>query len=197
MRIINLFLSFLLIGSMVISCKNKEASEAPSKNKLIIEDTISDSPNGESVIEPRLLDKIENYLLTQFLDERDLRSMSRDERKFQAEEIDLNNDGKKEVFIKLSSTYFCGTGGCTILLLDDELNLITKFTVADTPIYVKKSSGNYADLYLRSAGKWRELTYENGSYPTNPSMVKAVEEPSKDEVDILFPDTNQPIKYDF
>lgn len=121
--------------------------------------------------------KIGNYLRKNYLDEADLRSISTEQRKFQFSTIDLNSDGVDEIFVYLNSNYFCGSGGCTFLLLDKTLNLITKFTVTKTPILISNEIENYwKKLYLFSNGGYREMIYNARyrSYPSNPSMEKII-----------------------
>lgn len=60
-------------------------------------------------------------------------------RKFRAESADLNKDGKPEIFIALTGPYFCGSGGCSFLLLDASGKLMTTFTVSDYPVFVTES----------------------------------------------------------
>lgn len=92
-------------------------------------------------------------------------------RKFIYSEYDLNQDGKKEIFIGLTGGYFCGSGGCTVLLLDSNRDLLTKFTVADYPFTVLSSiTNNWKDLIVKSGGKQRILRFNGKAYPSNPSI---------------------------
>ncbi|MFD1079553.1 DUF6624 domain-containing protein, partial [Longispora fulva] len=64
-----------------------------------------------------LAKRIRNYLTSEYLTANDLEIITQEQRKFQLFQIDLNNDGEKEVFVNFITPYFCGSGGCTILLL--------------------------------------------------------------------------------
>ena len=55
----------------------------------------------------------------------DIVAMTDSDRKFQMYKIDLNKDGKQEIFVRFLTPYFCGTGGCNFLLLDHEGEIIT------------------------------------------------------------------------
>lgn len=99
-----------------------------------------------------------------------MREIARQYRYFAA---DLNDDGLNEIMISFIGPWFCGSGGCTMLLLDQEFNVITRFTVMQTPIWAEDDpNGNWKLLLVRSSGELKELRYENGSYPSNPSVVE-------------------------
>lgn len=98
-------------------------------------------------------------------------------RKFIYSEYDLNQDGKKETFIGLTGGYFCGSGGCTALLLADNGDLITKFTVAEYPFTISTSAtNNWKDILIESAGKQHLLKFDGKTYPSNPSIQPEVKE---------------------
>lgn len=96
-------------------------------------------------------------------------------RKFIFFEYDLNEDGKKEIFVGLIGTYFCGSGGCTQYLLDNEGNVITKFTVAGYPVVIDNNKTNgWKDLFIQSGGKTRIVKFDGKKYPSNPSTLTAL-----------------------
>lgn len=105
---------------------------------------------------------VQNYLSQVYPD------VPKDYRKFEFYSSDLNSDGSPEYFVKLISPYFCGTGGCTILLLDSELNLLKKFTVSDVFYLQTERSNGWKVILTQSEGQWRKLEYP---YPNNPSVV--------------------------
>lgn len=180
----------IFTGLIFSSCKNQDSEKSSTKtNNMVAEETESD------VEKLKLLDKIENYILTEYLTERDLRTMSTEERKFQLYEIDLNNDGKKEFFINFVTPYFCGSGGCSVLLLSDQMEAITEFTVTRTPIYVEESMENgWRILMVQSEGKWRKLIYEDGEYPSNPSVVEINNSGPTEGANILFDNDQNNLK---
>jgi len=95
-------------------------------------------------------------------------------RRFIFSTYDLNQDGKNETFIGLRGMYFCGSGGCTALLLNSDWELLTKFTVMDFPLTVStEATGGWKNLIVRSAGKLRELKFNGKSYPSNASVQPA------------------------
>lgn len=93
-------------------------------------------------------------------------------RKFIFFEYDLNDDGKKEIFVGFVGMYFCGTGGCTQLLLDNDGNEINTFTVADYPIVIDNHKTNgWKDLFIRSGNKDHIVKFDGKKYPSNPSLL--------------------------
>jgi hypothetical protein len=98
--------------------------------------------------------------------------ISKENRRFIFFETDLNDDGNNEIFVGFNGIDFCGTGGCTALLLATNGKLITYFTVADYPfiIYNEKTKG-WKNLVVRSNHADRLLTWNGNKYPSNPSLA--------------------------
>lgn len=92
-------------------------------------------------------------------------------RKFIFFEYDLNGDSKKEIFVGLIGPYFCGSGGCTVLLLDNQGNRIDTFTVVDYPIVIDSQKSNgWDNLFMMSGGKYHIMKFNGKKYPSNPSV---------------------------
>lgn len=71
--------------------------------------------------------------------------------------VDLNSDGRDEVFVYLLGSIFCGTGGCNLLLFTETqqgFSLINEFTTARLPVIVsaKKTKGWKNIAWLKSGG---------------------------------------------
>jgi hypothetical protein len=104
------------------------------------------------------------------------------ERKFFYNPVDLNDDGKSEYLVGLLGSDFCGSAGCTMLVLNSKFGINTKMTVVQFPVYVgppasKEVTKGYSNLYVGAKGKGNVKMAWNGSkYPTNPSMAKSVPE---------------------
>ncbi|SPE41402.1 conserved exported hypothetical protein [Candidatus Sulfopaludibacter sp. SbA3] len=105
--------------------------------------------------------------------------IGRDEKttRYSAAFVDLSGGGKQEVIVYLRGPW-CGSGGCTTLVLarmGDSYRLITKISITRLPIRVleNKSHG------WRSIGIWVEgrimpyyeveLQFDGTTYPSNPS----------------------------
>jgi hypothetical protein len=93
-------------------------------------------------------------------------------RRFVFYETDLNDDGKNEVLVGFTGMNWCGSGGCTALLLSSDGDLITHFTVAGFPFTVldEKTQG-WKNLSVYSGGADRLLKWDGKSYPKNPSVA--------------------------
>src|SRR5439155_16099022 len=58
---------------------------------------------------------------------------------------DLNGDGKAEAIVHLTSNDWCGSGGCTTLVLvrdGDSWKILTKITITRPPIRALKTTSN-------------------------------------------------------
>lgn len=102
--------------------------------------------------------------------------------KFMERAIDLDRDpATMEYLIYLMDPSLCGTGGCNLLVVDSENNIVADITVTKLPIYtviedVEKtmnSKGQWKDLFVYSKGM-RRLSPNNGVYPNNPSVEEEV-----------------------
>ena len=142
---------------------------------------------------------IRNFLVNDYL-KKDLSFLSEEDRKFQYFSVDLNGDGKDEYFVNFMTSYFCGMGGCSVVLLDHESKVITNFTVMDNPIYAENVKTNgWKNILVRNRGELKELKYENGKYPSNPSVLpKALFDAPSGSAIIMF-DENfaKPKTYNF
>ncbi len=96
-------------------------------------------------------------------------------RRFIQHAFDLNNDQKNELFVGFTGPYFCGSGGCNILLLSAEGELITEFTVVDYPMVIDtETTGGWRNLLIFSNGDWHVLKHNGNAYPPNPSVQPAL-----------------------
>lgn len=184
--IFNTFFSSLTLYSFVQCSKTPEkpVKEIYTSN-VTTDSTETDIPvikDSVYAAEDSLVLKIKQYINSQYLKPEDQKAIMPAERKFNFSQIDLNNDGEKEIFINFFTPYFCGSGGCSLALLDRDLKLINRFTVTRTPINVdSKTENGWKVLWLHDGNTWKKLTNKNGKYPSNPSLVN----PSKE-----VPETN-------
>ena len=201
----------ILVGLFFNSCKNKSSEnikiEVSKEIKTEKEESIPIEEKEALVsdfvkqsVDDELADKINSYITTKFLTEADLKLIPESQRKFQFYQIDLNNDGGNEVFVNLMTSYFCGSGGCTILLLNNQLKPITKFTVIRTPLFAEQTLKNgWRILLTKSEGELKEMIYNDGTYPSNPSVIeKAPYDAPSGHAEIMF-DINfsKPKTYNF
>lgn len=195
MRTLKLTIVAILVFVVILSCdKSSEKSNDTSEgNELKSEETVTEKFASSSV-DDLMSKNIINFLTLSYLKD-DLQFLTENDRKFQFYKIDLNEDGKEEYFVRFMSSYFCGTGGCTFLLLDRYAEVINKFTVMDAPIYVSKEKTNgWKNLIVQSGGKFKELFFDGKSYPSNPSVVADSKIQPDSGFQILFDDEKLPAK---
>lgn len=159
----------------LFSCQNKEKPASKNIIKTIAEDTLSKTVAGTADLSeaPPRDDKTVEMIRKRLLDvlKKDLSAMTKDDRYFYYEAFDLNNDKKNEYFVGFSNPYFCGSGGCSGYILNNEGSVINSFTVTDFPIFIETtSSENFKDLIFKSGNELHSLKMKNGKYPSNPSV---------------------------
>lgn len=94
------------------------------------------------------------------------------DRRFVYDQTDLNADGKDELFVGFTGMNWCGSGGCTALLLSADGKLITYFTVVNFPFRIMNEKTNgWNDLVVYSGGANRVLKWDKSKYPSNPSVA--------------------------
>lgn len=189
----------MLFAVLIGACKNKDSKDNERESDAIeIDEGVGTLENDNEINDAALVVKVKNYITTKYLLKADLKVIPKDQRKFQFVKIDINNDGEDEVLVNFMTNYFCGTGGCNLLLLNTDMEPITNFTVTKTPLYIAKSEENtWGEIWTHSAGKWRKLVYKDDSYPTNPSLVTAAEDAPPENAVVLFKKNSELETYSF
>ena len=140
----------------------KTETEAQEKSQPMTEQT----PQDEPLMARNLRNALKNDLLKD-----DMEFIPEEQRRFSYAEVDLTGDEKPEYLVGFRNSYFCGSGGCTFLLLDHEGNLVTRFTVSRSPFIVLPTTSNgWKDIAVYSNGAMRKLAFNGKSYPSNPSV---------------------------
>lgn len=165
-------IAFVLLA--MISCRNKE-KPVDDIVKVIVEDTLSKTMTGTADVSdaPVKDDKVVEMIRKQLavLLKNDLPTITKEDRFFYYEAFDLNNDKKDEYFVGFSNPYFCGSGGCSGYILNNDGSVITYFTVTNFPIYAATTtSEKFQDLLFESRNKVHLMKMKNGKYPSNPSV---------------------------
>ncbi|KOP39569.1 hypothetical protein DBB36_17860 [Flavobacterium sp. WLB] len=155
------------------SCQSK--TESKSIIKTIVQDTLYKTIGGTADVSnaPAKDDKAVELIRKQLnvLLKKDIPAMTKEDRFFYYEAFDLNNDKKNEYFVGFSNSYFCGSGGCSGYILNNDGSVINHFTVTNFPIYVTTSSTEkFYDLLMKSGGLFHHIKMRNGKYPANPSI---------------------------
>jgi len=191
-----IFTCFICLGFLIVSCRKSEETTKEAEADLTKDSIFTKSEEAESKTKfvPQSTDEqtaqnIKTFLTQEYLKD-DLSFLQPNDRKFQFYKIDLNDDGNEEIFVRFSGPYFCGSGGCTFLLLDKYGEIITKFTVTRAPIFVESSKVNgWSLLLVKDAGVFKELTFNEGSYPSNPSVLpKAPYDAPSGHAQVMFDD---------
>ena len=174
-------LIFLFSLLAFVACKNQnsesqEVDAAAEMEEMVTEEVQETEEATQENYDPKSSDdqmaaNITNFLTLDYL-KGDLELMTENDRKFQYYAVDLNEDGKDEYIVRFMSSYFCGSGGCTFLVLDHESKVVTKLMTTRPPLYAAKSTTNgWRDILVRTGGELKQLKFENGTYPNNPSML--------------------------
>jgi len=198
----NKLLAAVIILGM-ISCQNKDKSEDKSIIKTIAEDTLSKTVAGTADVSdaPPKDDKTVELIQKQLnvLLKKDLPAMTKEDRFFYYEAFDLNNDKKDEYLVGFSNPYFCGSGGCSGYILNNDGSVINRFTVTNFPIYVTTSSTEkFYDLIFETGGKFHLLKMKGEKYPSNPSVQEKWKgEVPKESTKVLDIQGNKLEKYSF
>jgi hypothetical protein len=94
--------------------------------------------------------------------------------------IDLNDDKRRDalVLFKTPFGYWCGTHGCTMLVLrahNDHFSLVNAIQPVREPVYISpQKSRGWNNIVLRVSGRWDEakdvaMRYNGRQYPEDPS----------------------------
>ena len=174
---------FILSLALFVSCGKDEKKDVTKKV-----DEPTEFVHGKNVVKDSVSVKIIESLSGSIFKD-DLAVMKPDDRKFRFSAIDLNGDGKNEYFVAFSSSYFCGSGGCTVLLLNSDFTLKNKFTVVTYPVIVTNNkTDGWSDLVMFSGSKNRVVKHGKEGYPGNPSVEPVYTGSIDKDTKILFGD---------
>jgi putative lipoprotein len=103
--------------------------------------------------------------------------------RYQAAFVDLNGDGIPEAIVYFTGGAWCGSGGCTTLVLTrsgSSYRVISKIPITRPPIRVLKTVSNGwrgLSVWVQGGGIQpgyeAELRFNGKSYPANPSIPPA------------------------
>ena len=98
-------------------------------------------------------------------------------------DADLNGDGRKESFIYITDPNYCGSGGCTLVILSRAkrgYRVVMHSTVTKLPIrLLTTSSHGWRDIGVTVQGGGiihsyeARLRYNGRQYPSNPTVSPA------------------------
>lgn len=192
----------ILVGILALySCQNK--NEKKNIIKTIIQDTLSKTMGGTADLsevsekDDKVAELIQKQL--QILLKNDIPAMTKNDRYFYYDAFDLNNDQKNEYFVGFSNSYFCGSGGCSGYILNNDGSVINRFSVTNFPISVTTSTTEkFYDLIFESGGEFHLVKMKNGKYPSNPSVQEVIKgNAPKESTKVLDIQTKKLKKYSF
>lgn len=166
-------ISLLVIFLLIISCREtKSLEELESVAEILSKDSVKVPPKPYTQDDQENIRRlIELTLLDAFKEDIELGIVDSLSRQYNYVQVDLNRDTKNEILVGLIGPYFCGSGGCTVLLLTNHGDIITQFSVVKYPINLDTESTNgWNNLILHSGGEDRIVKFDGISYPANPSM---------------------------
>lgn len=177
-----ILISLLILGTVGCQSPKSDENEQPEsiQTEMAVPEEVYD-PDPTDTIPGNLYainsssketaDLVRKTIQGMFKDDLDKNIIDDYSRKFIFFEYDLNDDGKTEIMVGFTGPYFCGSGGCSQLILDHEGNIITRFTVADYPVVIDTVKTNgWKDLIIYSGRKNRIVKFDGKSYPSNPSV---------------------------
>ena len=111
--------------------------------------------------------------------------------------VDLKDDGNQEVIVYLTSDGWCGSGGCTTLILaptDSTYRVLRRITITQLPIRVLTTKSNgWHDIAVHVQGGGiidayeAKLSFDGRTYPGNPSTPPAQRLTEKAEGKVVVP----------
>lgn len=155
-----------------------------------------DTVYNPNTIDPNIVALIQLTLKDLYKEDVAKDLIPQDSRQFIFYQYDLNGDSKKEIFVGLRGSYFCGSGGCTVLLLDYQGNLIDRFTVVDYPIVIDNQKTNdWDNLFMLSGGEFHLMKFDGRKYPQNPSTQPVVTAAPASTLPHILDFINEPYKW--
>lgn len=90
--------------------------------------------------------------------------------------VDLNGDGKDEVLVYTLGSFFCGSGGCGLLLFargNDGYSLVNEFAITQSPVVVSdRKTAGWSDLFRLEAGGGASASYVRHAFDGNRYVEK-------------------------
>jgi hypothetical protein len=103
---------------------------------------------------------------------------------FKRTDADLNGDGRPETFVYLTDQDYCGSSGCSLLILSptrDSYRVVMRTTATQLPIrLLPTSTKGWHDIAVTVAGGGilksylTKLRFDGRRYPSNPTVSPAI-----------------------
>lgn len=118
--------------------------------------------------------------------------------------VDLNSDSQEEIVVYLVGPQWCGSGGCTVLILLPEgstFRVLTRITIVRRPVRVLAATCNgwqSLGVWVQgggvSAGYEAILKFDGRTYPSNPTVSPAQRSRRKEKGKIIISDELKNLK---
>ena len=171
----NLLTQFLILSSLILSltsCSNTDLGNTSNSIK------VSQKQNSSIAIKKSEIIKdigVENAILKAYDLKRGVDSVY-----YSYTKIDLNNDSIPEYFVYAYGPMISGSGGSSALILTNDYQEISRFTLVQTPIIINNHrTKNWRDIIMNVSGGGITPTnvvikFDGKSYPSNPSLQPAL-----------------------
>jgi hypothetical protein len=160
------------------------------------------APKGSSSPDPKSLDPVLKTAVEQVIGpDMQTQGVKVEDQQLFVGYADLNGDRLQDAIVIMSSSYWCGTGGCTMFVFegrDQAFSLVSRSTLVRPPLTVSKTKTNgWQDLILEVSGggmpsKTVALKFDGKQYPLNPSDQPSLPENTPIQGKVLFPEGSKP-----
>lgn len=150
---------------------------------------LAGSTQAQTVTNPALIKALESYIVKQGANPK--------ETQYRIVEIDLNGDKKKDALVLFQDSYWCGSGGCSMLVFtnrNDDFKIVSAISLVRDPVIVSETkTKNWRDIIVHVSGGGGEsknvaLKFNGFTYPTNPSLLKPLASNAKVQGTEVFSD---------
>jgi len=165
-----------MLFTLTVYGKNKENWQKEARDYKML---LSSSNSIDYVYSETERDiKLERALVKELALEKD-----EDNVRYYYNKVDLNEDGKPEIFAYLVGSPVCGTGGCSAVIFkqeNEQYTVLSKFTLVNNPVIISNSkTKGYRDIIMYVSGGGIEsfsalIRYDGTTYPSNPSIQPKV-----------------------
>ena len=116
---------------------------------------------------------------------------------YKSVEIDLDGDNKKDALVLLQGMYWCGTGGCSMVVFqgtETGFRFVDQIPLVREPVLVSETrTQGWRDIIVRVSGggiKAKDvlLRFSGSTYPSNPSMENPISPETKIQGVEVFPE---------
>lgn len=103
--------------------------------------------------------------------------------RFMERAVDLDNNYQtQEYLLYIMDPMLCGTGGCSLYIVNEKGETLSYMTVTKLPVYTtnlsveqQQAKGMWKDLAVWSNGSFRSIQHDGESYPMNPSTETSLD----------------------